>query len=359
MPDLPLYSSPPDPDAGHRVIAPGGYEWWYVDAEDATTDTQVVAILLDGFVFHPQYRRRFKQFARRPTKNSPPLAADYPCAYMVIYQNGKIAAQFMSQFPPGSFAASDTEPKAAVGPNTFERQPDGSLLWTLSGTPWEIGSRGPRTLIGETLGGTLRLQPTLTAPPVQREFLSRAMTGADHQWVIANPHCTFTAELSQTGAPATKAWSLSGRAYHDHNFGTGPLGPGLARWVWGRLLLQDCVYTFHHAVPRDRSLPAETHLLRGEGATLESIAVDKVEADWSAQTALLLTHPRRIAFDNRLILTNPRMIDLAPFYMRLQYDAVTPEGGGKAFCEVAYPHRLLWPVLGRMIEMSIHKQPSV
>ena len=39
--------------------------------------------------------------------------------------------------------------------------------------------------------------------------------------------------------------------------------------------------------------------------------------------------------------------------MRLIYAA---DHGGTAFCEIAYPHRLRWPVLGRMIEMSIDKR---
>ena len=355
MPDLPLFSSPSHPDAGHRVIAPGGYEWWYVDGEDAATDTQFVAILLDGFVFHPEYLRRHKRFMRHPTRVVPAMPRDYPCAYMVIYQNGKIAAQFMSQFAAGSFKAGEDGPTVDVGPNSLRREADGTLVWRLSGTPWEIGPRGPRTLHGQTLAGDIRLRPVLTAPPQERVFLSRAMTGADHHWVVANPRCDFQAELAVESGGSARSWSLAGRAYHDHNYGTGPLGPGLARWSWGRVLLDDCVYTFHHAIGRDRSLPPETHLLRGRGPLLEELDVEAVEADWSGMTPLLLRHPRGVRFGGHLSLTNPRVIDLAPFYMRLQYDAVTPDGTGKAFCEVAYPHRLLWPVLGRMIQMSINR----
>ena len=59
--------------------------------------------------------------------------------------------------------------------------------------------------------------------------------------------------------------------------------------------------------------------------------------------------------DDVLSLGNPRLIDSSPFYLRLIYDATTRGKAGTAFCEVAYPHRLRWPILGRMIEMSIAK----
>ena len=60
MPMLPMLSEPPLADAWHEVTAPGGYEWWYFDAEDDRQDVQVVAILLEGFVFHPGYLREYQ-----------------------------------------------------------------------------------------------------------------------------------------------------------------------------------------------------------------------------------------------------------------------------------------------------------
>jgi hypothetical protein len=42
--------------------------------------------------------------------------------------------------------------------------------------------------------------------------------------------------------------------------------------------------------------------------------------------------------------------------LRLTYEVRGVDGReAKAFCEVAYPNRLRWPVLGRMIELSIHR----
>jgi len=56
-----------------------------------------------------------------------------------------------------------------------------------------------------------------------------------------------------------------------------------------------------------------------------------------------------------LELSNPRLIDSSPFYLRMIFDASCRGRPAQAFCEVAYPHRLRWPILGRMIEMSVGK----
>ena len=65
----------PFADGWHAVAAPGGYEWWYFDAEDPATDTQLVAIFMEGFVFHPGYIRAYELYRRRPTRVAPPLPA--------------------------------------------------------------------------------------------------------------------------------------------------------------------------------------------------------------------------------------------------------------------------------------------
>jgi hypothetical protein len=81
-----------------------------------------------------------------------------------------------------------------------------------------------------------------------------------------------------------------------------------------------------------------------------------VAADWDARTGWMLRYPRRVQFDDLLKLSNPRVIDSTPFYLRLIYDASHRGRAGNAFCEIAYPHRLRLPVLGRMIEQSIDQR---
>ena len=364
MPTLELLKELPASrsDAFHDVRSPGGYEWWYFDAEDAKTDTQVVVILLHGFVFHPGYLRAYARYLRRPTRHAPPTAGDFPCAYLMVYQHGKIKHQFMTQYARDDFRASSDVPDVTMGPNTLRQDPDGALSLHLSGTPWKLTGQGPKTLHGQELLADLRFQPELGHPPDERRFLSREMTGADHHWVIANPLCRVTGTIQLNGGTG-HTLHFTGRGYHDHNYGTAPIGPGLKRWIWGRVFFDDApdasrVVTFHFARPRDTSLPDELHLTEADASRLvdHPIPVDRVHVDWSRRTTLLLTYPDRLEFGEVMTLSNPRLIDTQPFYLRLMYDAHSRGKTGVAFCEVAYPHRLRWPILGRMIEMSIDRR---
>ncbi|MFN4242834.1 MAG: hypothetical protein ACK4PI_06305 [Tepidisphaerales bacterium] len=357
---IPLVSPAGHPDAWHDVRSPGGYEWWYFDAEDAATDTQLVAILLDGFVFHPGYLRRHFRYLRRPTRHPPATARDYPCAYFILYESGRVTAQFMTQYPPGSLQASRDGPDVRLGPNRFHLDGD-DLVLSLAGTPWSLTPRGPVTHRDQRLTVSWRLTPVTRHPAHERPFLSRAMTGADHHWVLAAPHCRFTATVRLAAPRGDRLWQLAGRGYHDHNYGTGPLGPGLHRWIWGRALFDDACYTFHYAVPRDARLPPEPHVLRitpDAGVADVSPAPDAVRGRFDRHSALALAYPASLDL-SVMRLAEPRVVDNTPFYLRLTYTAECEGRRGTAFCEVAYPHRLRWPVLGRMIEMSFDQRPSV
>jgi carotenoid 1,2-hydratase len=369
MASIPLYDSPASPDASHAMRAPGGYEWWYFDAEDRTTDTQIVAIFLHGFVFHPGYLRAHARFLRNPTRRPPVLADQYPCVYLCVYRKGRIAHQFMTQYRATDYHASPEQVQVRIGPNSLDTQ-DGGLKLSLSGTPWKLTWQGPQTLTDQTLKAELRFEPTFDHPPIERVFLSSQMTGAEHHWVIANPHCRVSGTINLIGKDQPpQAIDFSGVGYHDHNYGTGPLGPGLRRWIWGRAILDEQVLTFHYAVPRNRKLKDEIHLVGTSAGGIESIDVDHVESDWAGLSNVGLRYPRNLRFQvgsirdttrgspsDGLILSNPRVIDAAPFYMRMVYDAQVDGRVTTAFCEVAYPHRLRYPILGRMIEMSIDKR---
>ena len=367
QPMLQLFDTPQQPDAFHNVRAPGGYEWWYFDAEDAKTDTQIVCILLHGFVFHPGYLRAYAKFVKRPTKVRPPVASDFPCAYFVVYRAGKILHQFMTQYPASDFSASTEMLDVIVGANRLQTIDD-TLRLTLEGTPWKLTWQGPKTLAQQTLSADFIFAPRFEHAPAERTFLSRPMTGADHHWVIANPLCDVRGAITlRTGEHTTERIDFTGLGYHDHNYGTGPLGPGLAKWIWGRVILPDRVLAFHYAIPRDKKLKPEVHVMSATQETFEPLHVD-VLADWSKRTPVGLAYPSRLQFGDLMTLHTPRVIDSAPFYMRLQYEVTMhgkhhhpnpvsgKEGTTTAFCEVAYPHRLRWPVLGRMIEMSIDKR---
>lgn len=358
MPTLELFTPPRSPDASHQVGAPGGYEWWYFDAEDAATDTRIVAIFLDGFVFHPAYLRRHSAYLRSPTHHAPAVPRDYPCAYFIVYRGGKILAQFMSRFPHGTFQASVDSPDLTVGPNRMKCDAAGDYQLHLEGSPWNLTWQGPKRPEGAELSADLKFSPTQPHLPHERRFLSRAMTGAEHHWILAAPLCNVSGKIQFKSGAGAKGETISfrGRGYHDHNFGTGPLGPGLSRWTWGRVLLKDRALIFHLAEPRDSMMAMETHLIEADADGVR----ERSDQSWvfrgSKRSSLGLRYPEQLAYSDALVLDSPRVIDASPFYLRVLYTARLADGQiAPAFCEVAYPHRLRWPVLGRMIEMSIHQ----
>lgn len=351
MPTFPLFDpAPPHPDAWHDVLSPGGYEWWYFDAEDLQHDRQIVAIFFDGFVFHPGYLRADKRYRTNPMKVPPAVAHDYPCVYFVLYEQGKIRKQFMTQYASHDLTAARDRLAVKIGQNAVASSADAISL-NLTGTPWQIGSRGPALLTDQTLSANLRFQRTPTPPIDTRVFLSRAMTGDDHFWHLANPLCRVTGTIDLDG----ESIPFAGRGYHDHNYGTGPLGPGLKRWMWGRVLREDSACVFHFAEPRAEHLPAEIHLLSCDHQMVNESVIAETPHLSYRRTSTGLAYPTALQLGKHLALSEPRLIDASPFYLRLQYTAEWNGVTSKAFCEIAYPHRLRWPVLGRMIEMSIDK----
>jgi hypothetical protein len=117
----------------------------------------------------------------------------------------------------------------------------------------------------------------------------------------------------------------------------------------------DRAATFHLAVARDHSLPDEFHLVKADDTAIREIAAPAPRTQWNRHTLLGLAYPDSLQLADDLRLHSPRVIDSAPFYLRVVYRADFAGRECTALCEVAYPHRLRWPILGRMIEMSIDK----
>jgi carotenoid 1,2-hydratase len=356
MPTLPLYSPNPVPDAWHRVTAPGGYEWWHFDAESADGDVQLVAMLSYGCAFHPKYLREYFRYRAWPTWAAPPVPGEYPCAYFVVYEHGNVVGQFVSQVPPDQFSASNVEPAVRVGPNELTPASDGSLSLKINGVPWELTWRGPTRQLGWTLSADLMFRPVLRHPPHERVFLSRKLSSAEHHWVIPTALCEVEGRvrLSSGAGRKTREIPFRGRGYHDHRYGTAPIGVGLRRSMWGRVLLDERALTFHYAEPQDPGLSNEPHLVEASPAGVREIPLGDVQAEWSERSAARLHYPRGLRLKptegDEVELTNPRVLDSSPFSLRLLYTASVGSSAGTALCEVAYPHRLRWPVLGRVIE---------
>ncbi len=352
---VPLFDACAFADGHHDVRAPGGYEWWYFDAEDPASDTQIVVIMMQAFIFHPGYLRAYARYMKHPTRHAPPLPADHPSLYACVYRAGRIWRQFYTDYAPGDFASRSDRAEVSIGPHRLTTEPDGAYALDVAGTPWRLTARGPRRFDDETLGVRLRFSPRHRINPVERRFLSEQMTGAEHHWVIAAPVCDVRGELEVAGERVL----FSGRGYHDHNFGLAPIGSGLYRWTWGRAIFGSRVLTFHYAEPKARGAEAETHLIEVDEKGAREIEVGEVRAqfDRTSAMAMQLKYPSEVDFGSKLRLSNPRVLDPAPFYMRIAFDAESDGERSMAFAELAYPHRLRWPLLGRMIQMSFDDRP--
>ena len=350
MPTLPLYTVPPHPDAWHRVTAPGGYERWHFDAEDPAGRVRLVAVFAQGGYFQTDYLRRYARYRRRPTRHRPPVPGEYPWASFAVYEDGRPLGCWRSRHRPGEFSASAERPEVRIGPSAFGPGDGGSLRLRLA---------------GGRLSADLRVRPQWGGPPHERPLLSGRRSAATHQWVLADPLCDVEGVIRIGGGDASRAAlqdsagqgsaereiPFAGLGYHDHHYGTAPLGLALRWRVWGRILGGGRALAFHVAHPRDPESGDDAQLITADATGVRGAAV-ACRVDWGRGN-LAPDCPSQLAFDNGLTLTAPRVLDPSPLgrreVYRVVYDARGGGLAGTAFCEVARPPRPNWPVPGRLI----------
>lgn len=337
---LPLFQNPPIADAWHNVTAPGGYEWWYFDAEDVECDRRIVAALCDGFAFHPEYLRRYNAYARDPTRVAPPRSSQYICAHFAVYHVGKVEHQFLAQYPAEQFEARRDTRHVTIGPNRFSAGTTPQLL--------ELFMAG-RSSSQTALSARLEFAPRFDHTPNELELCPRSFTGATHRWIIANALCDVNGEIHVADSTMIP---FRGRGYHDHHYGTRPIGSDIKQWFGGRLLLDDRCITFHLTCPQVQLIEIDS-----TGAQELEIEIAQVELDWSQKSAGWLRYPLQARFGDVLMLANPQVMDSSPFDLRILYDA-TLRGTkvARALCGVVYPQRLRMPILGRVIERRIDRR---
>jgi hypothetical protein len=324
MPVLPLFDTPADPDAWHRVIAPGGYERWHFDAEDVSRAVRVIIEFVEGADFDTDYLRRYHRYLRRPTRVQPPQAREYPCVQFSVYENGRILSRGEVHHRSEAFIASDERPDVQVGASGFRRNQDGSL---------HVKVRQRQC------GADLIFHPLVNHPPLQRSLLlpKAAWGGREHHWVVAQPLCRAEGSVRVTGSGgSSREIPFAGLGYHDHRFGIGPLGMSVARRFWGRVLGEDHILAFEITEPIQH-VPEEAQVVEGDAERLRSIPVDKWSADWAVRVSRGIVHPLTVILGERLRLTNPRLLDSSHDQLRLEYHAEGDGAKRTAFCEVVYP----------------------
>lgn len=332
MNTIPLFSTLSVASGSHRVTAPGGYEWWHFDAEDLATQTLITADLFDGHPFHPQYLRRYARYRRRPTVHAPPVPSEYPCVSLAVYRKAVVCGRFAMQYPPGSLASSAAD--ISLGTNRLIRV-DGGWRLVVSG----MGVESDLVFRSRFEGGAEELT-----------FRSGERAELEHRWALPEPLCDVEGTLSISGERAT----FSGRGYHDHRYGTGPIGFRCGRFVYGRAIYGDRVRAFQ--IFRSPSRRAdETLLVEADQSGVRPIAVSGDRGVWK-RTIWGLAYPTELRLSefegdmphDRLKWVNGQILESTPFSARIAFAALDRVPPASAICNVIYPRRLQLPFIARV-----------
>jgi carotenoid 1,2-hydratase len=203
------------PDGGPRFdadVPPGGYLWWYVDAQSDDGRYGLTLITFIGSVFSPYYAW---------TGWADPF--NHCAVNLALYRlDGGAGRWAMTERPKRKLTRDASH--ISIGPS--------SLSWeggVLTATIDEIASPLP-----ERLRGTIRLRPeALTG----RAFALDA--AQDHVWQPLAPRARVDVSFDTPGL------SWSGDGYFDTNHGSEPLEARFRRWDWSRAHTPDDVVLFY------------------------------------------------------------------------------------------------------------------
>jgi hypothetical protein len=314
MPTLPLYTpNPGHPDASHAVIAPGGYERWYFDAESAAGDLRVVAVFSQGTADHPHYaayRRRFRQYLLAPTRRAPPAPAEWSAVSFAVYPTAGAGWHSARSCAPGEFRASLDRFELSAGADGVAVDSDNSL----------------RLRLGEG-AAELVFRPAWGYRSGEIAWSSPGGEVPRHHWLVTAPLCAVEGTVRLDGA---RPVAFSGHGFHDREFGVHPVRPGLR----GRVLGERRAVSFRLRAASLGWRPGFAHV---DGCCVE--ASDEGVSDRSVSLYLKWDGPPAVIdFESLgLKLTNPRQIGRARRIRRLLYDVAASAAVGlrqrTALCE--------------------------
>jgi len=310
---VPWFDVPTDLNASHRVRAPGGYERWSFDMADAASDVRVVAVLEVGSATDSEYLKAYERFAKKPTKWPPPTPADLAIAHCAIYRDGRHFGRFRTRAAKGSFSVSTEQLDVSIGGNRLTRTADGIRL-TISGDSEE----------GGRLDADLLLRPTPNAEPREIPIFTNAMSEWEHRWVLAE----FGGEAAGSASVAGERLNLRGGGFHDHDFGEGPVGRNVRRWVKGHASFASRTMAFHVAYPWDEAAAVEVRFFEADASGVREHPV-------TFKSGYPSPCPRQMDFGTHLHLSNPRELDGRCGLVVC--DASAGGETGTALCEVVRP----------------------
>lgn len=89
-------------------------------------------------------------------------------------------------------------------------------------------------------------------------------TGKETGWVIAVPKGRVQGTLKADG----QTMEVHGLAYHDHNWGNGPMEGPFSGWYWARLFDPNYTLIYGWVIPRDEGMPVVSPCMLAKGSEI-------------------------------------------------------------------------------------------
>lgn len=276
----------------NRAIAPGGYQWLYLDglSDDGTTAIVIIALL--GSPFSPHYAR-----ARRD--GNPARALDFCAMNVAIYgPRGRLWALRERRIDDDARDARSL----AIGRSAMRWEGD-RLVVDLD----ELTSPFPRAL-PQRVRGRITFRPAAVG---QSSFPLDEQ--GQHTWWPIAPMGRLEVELQEPNLRFT------GHGYHDANAGDAPLESAFSRWSWSRARLGDhgaaITYDVVDRLGRERSLALHVDHAGGGLARIEPVT----PAEMRALPSTLWRIPRSARTEGPAPRVHRELED-GPFYARTLVD---------------------------------------
>ncbi len=237
--------------------SPGAYEWWHFDGTDDQSGYSFVIRFHAGNLFSAYYQdslRTYWEKTKSPLVDSslrpdPPNPLDYCGVSFRLFHKGAQVAESLQEFSQKSLKASDKHGAVLLGPNRFnwdERGDPPSYILTA-----QAPLSGGKTTIRARLFFTPLLKNTTAFPQPE--------TPSTHSWILAAPLCHVEGTLEWVDGEGESGRTVAfvGKGYHDHHFGSVPLGQFVKSWHWGRAFLGEETLVYSFRVPADPREPSE------------------------------------------------------------------------------------------------------
>jgi len=356
-------------DQSRRLVMPGAYEWWQIEAFDEWgTGVRIMFAVADPFDQSARALVR-RGVAAGPRDRGAAVGAlararRRPALRVSVFRRMELVARSLVRF--GAAAVEERR----SGPRTAWRLRLGPSRLESDGTGWSIrlvvplrrlGLRGlldTDPVGGSTLRGEFVLAPRFETCALQRASMPNAPSGAQHDWLISGPALSASGQVTWGGADLERGEITleSADTALEHFWGTGLLGDGMRRWYRTRLADRSRVVYGEMPVIRKFIQLAGTVVRFRPGATPSLHRCRPPRTRNYQRSAWLLAFPAEFCWESsrdaiRLVHELDRLADAGPAHAfaltRSRYiEGIPPDeqilGPRTGTFEIVHPERLDW-----------------